>query len=188
MDIKTIHQEYFQKSKLFLYPILGIKKGHSISLIETYTGWKDKFLPEDNKLLCLYYLRKDPEFINFEKTKLLNNPYFMDFYEVESEQGVYIFDLREYTNDCINFHKGKYSKFSSKLKTQVINFQPKNTVNYAYVNSFVHPEKYFGIYKEILGVPMEVIKATGELCDPPNIEKETLLVKIKSLDIKVIST
>lgn len=188
MSIKTVNPDYFQKSKLFLYPVLGIAKGKSVSLIETYISWNDKIKPTDCKLICLYYLRKDPEFINFEKVKLLNNKYFSDFYEIVEDKGVYIFDLNEYKDDWIYFLNGEYSKLSYKLKTQIINFQPRNTENYAYVNSFMYPEKYFGIYKNLLDVSIETLKHTGQLCDPPDFTKESLVADIKSLEIKQIIT
>jgi hypothetical protein len=188
MEIKTINRDYFQKSKLFLYPTLGIRKGQSVSLIETYVGWDDKIGIDDAKLICLYYLRKDPEFVNFEKTKLLTNRYFKEFFEVEDDRGVYVFDLREYKEDCLHFINGKYSKFSNKLKNLIVNFQPKNTVNYAYVNSFVYPEKYFGIYKTLLNIDLDILVEVGELCSKPDFDKEILHAKIKSLDITSISS
>ena len=188
MEIKTINRDYFQKSKLFLYPTLGIRKGQSVSLIETYVGWEDKISMHDCKLICVYYLRKDPEFINFEKTKLLNNRYFKEFFEVEDDRGVYVFDLREFKEDWPHFIAGKYSKFSNKLKNYIVNFQPRNTVNYSYVNSFVYPSKYFGIYKELLNIELETLVSVGELCDKPDFSKEILYANVKSLDIQSISS
>ena len=188
MEIKTINRDYFQKSKLFFYPTLGIRKGQSVSLIETFVGWDGHVSINDNILVCLYYLRKDPEFMNFEKQKLLNNRYFKEFFEVEDERGAYLFDLREYAADWPHFLNGKYSKFSTKLKSQIINFQPRNTVNYAYVNSFVYPEKYFGLYKELLNVDLKTLVQVGELCDKPDFEREILKAHVKSLDFRSISS
>jgi len=188
MEIKKVNKMYFQKSKLFLYPVLGINKGQSISLIETYTGWKDHIESTDKKLLCLYHLRKDPEFVKFEKTKLLANKYFTDFIEFEEDKGLYVFDLQEYKDDWEHFLNGKYSKLSQRLKTQVVSFQPKNTVNYSYVNSFVYPEKYFGVYTKLLDTSLELLVKVGELCDPPDLEKEVLCMNTKSLDIPIIIT
>jgi hypothetical protein len=188
MEIKALNRDYFQKSKIFIYPTLGIRKGQSVSLIDTYIGWEDKVKLGTPSLICLYYLRKDPEFINFEKTKLLKNPYFKEFFEVEDNRGAYIFDLREYKEDWPLFIVGRYSLLSKKLKNQIINFQPKNTVNYSYVNSFLYPEKYFGIYKELLNIDIKTLMEVGELCDRPDLDKEILKAEIKSLDFKSISS
>lgn len=188
MEIKEINRDYFQKSKLFFYPTLGIRKGQSVSLIETYVGWKDKISIHDNILICLYYLRKDPEFINFEKTKLLNNRYFKEFFEVEEDRGAYLFDLRDYAQDWPLFIEGRYSKFSTKLKNQIVNFQTKNSINYAYVNSFLYPDKYFGLYKTLLNIELDLLVKVGELCDKPDFNREVLEASIKSLDFKSISS
>ena len=61
-------------------------------------------------------------------------------------------------------------------------------VNYAYVNSFVYPEKYFGIYKTLLNIDLDILVEVGELCSKPDFEKEILHAKIKSLDITSISS
>jgi hypothetical protein len=70
----------------------------------------------------------------------------------------------------------------------VVSFQPKNTVNYSYVNSFVYPEKYFGVYTKLLDTSLELLVKVGELCDPPDLEKEVLCMNTKSLDIPIIIT
>ncbi len=36
MVIDTLYRKYFQKSKIFIYPLLGIKQGTKIVPIETY--------------------------------------------------------------------------------------------------------------------------------------------------------
>ena len=55
MPIKSIYAKYFQKSKMFLYPLLGIKKGVDIVPSETYITWGNSIKPEDMKLICLYH-------------------------------------------------------------------------------------------------------------------------------------
>jgi hypothetical protein len=64
--ITDIYQGYFQKSKVFLYPALGIKRGSSVTPIETYLEWDDIKI-EDRKLICLYHLRDDEEFLGYEE-------------------------------------------------------------------------------------------------------------------------
>ena len=62
-----------------MYPLLNIKRGSSVTPIETYMSWSEQFSIYDKKLICLYYLREDIEFKLFEKEKLLNNQLFYDF-------------------------------------------------------------------------------------------------------------
>jgi hypothetical protein len=67
MEISTLYKVYFQKSKIFVYPLLDIKKGTGVTPIQTYFRWEGNFEPEDNKLVAVYEKREDETFINFEK-------------------------------------------------------------------------------------------------------------------------
>jgi len=55
--MKKIYKSYFQKSKVFLYPLLGIRKGVRFVPIETYISWKN--YPEINSLICVYHIDKN---------------------------------------------------------------------------------------------------------------------------------
>ena len=65
--MKKIYTDYFQKSKVFLYPLLGIKKGIRFVPIETYIKWDHPHLPE-NILVCSYAVNRDTT--NEEEIKL----------------------------------------------------------------------------------------------------------------------
>lgn len=68
MKIKSLYDRYFQKSKVFIYPLLGIKRGNSVVPIETYISWDGHYSSEDMKLICVYKIRTDAEYKTFEKT------------------------------------------------------------------------------------------------------------------------
>jgi len=182
--IKSLYSDYFQKSGVFLFPIIGTKRGGSNSPIQIFTCWEGKIKQEDRKLVCLYHLRKDQEFINFEKTKLLGNRLFHDFKMTEDNKGVYIFDLKEYGSDWDKFMRGRYSKLSPELKKKIKEFYLKSRNDYVYVESFLHPDRYFDIYSNLLGVQKKVLQEVGELCGKPDMEKETLKIEIRNLEIK----
>ena len=57
--MKKIYSDYFQKSKVFLYPLLEIKKGIRFVPIQTYVSWNDIYTKDMNKLLCLYQINKE---------------------------------------------------------------------------------------------------------------------------------
>ena len=61
-----------------------------------------------------------------------------------------------------------------KSKEKILKYFDKNSGNYVYMNSYLYPEKYFTMYAEILQVSEKILRGVGELCDKPNIEKETL--------------
>ena len=181
--IKSLHKDYVQKSRIFLYPILDIKRGSSVTPCELYVSWDGFYKPEDCKLIALYHLRTDDEFRYFERNRLFNNKYFHDYKEVENNMGVYVFDFSEHKQDWNNFINGKYSKLSPNFKAKIKNFTGVNDSSYAYVESFLHPEKYYDIYSDLVGETVETLRSVGELCSPPDLEKETLKIQVKSLDI-----
>lgn len=183
MSIKSLYKDYFQKSRVFLYPALQIKRGVSVTPIDTYISWRGRFKPEDRKFICLYHLRDDEEFVKFEKVKLLNNKLFHDFVQVK-DKGAYIFDFDSLADDWDYFVSGKYSQMSRAHKRQIKNFYGPYSSNFAYVDSFLEPEKYFKIYSDLLDIKLRVLKEIGELCDKPDLDRETLIYDLKPITIK----
>ena len=182
----SLYKQYVQKSKVFMYPLLNIKKGVSVTPIETYCMWEGHYATSDRKLIALYHLREDTEFKVFEKTKLLGNPLFHDFTITENDQGVYVFDFNQHKDDWDNFVEGKYSRFSPGLKTLLQTHF--GSANRGYIDSFLFPERYFKLYSELLTVDqadqpkmLSTLRSVGELCSKPDFEKENLAVKVKDL-------
>lgn len=182
MDIKSLYRDYFNKSRIFLYPLLDIKRGSSITPIETYISWNDMIIPKDRKFICLYHLRDDIQYRQFEKVKLFGNPLFDDFKELEDNKVIYIFNFDKYGEDWNNFLKGKYSKLSPELRKKIKEFFKSNPSNSVRLDSFLNPNKYFNLYADLLGVDSNLLKEVGELCSFPDIEKETLILNTKSLN------
>jgi len=188
MAIESLFKDYFQKSRIFIYTLLEIKRGSSVTPIETYIAWDEQYSPQDMKLMCLYHLRDDMEFRNFEKEKLLKNKYFYDFKQVAGNKGVYVFDFSEYKKDWDKLLLGKYSQLSTSYKKKIENFYGKRDSNYAYVESFLYPEKYYAMYAEMMLVKESLLREVGELCSTMDMEKETLKVKVKDLQFNPKST
>jgi hypothetical protein len=180
--LKSLYEGYFQKSNVFLFPILGISKGSSVTPVGIYTSLKGHYTHSDYKLITTYYLRDDPEFNVFEKTRLLGNKYFHDYLETSKDVGVYIFDLSDYKKDWDYFLQGKYSKLSKDLKLIILSHYAKSKKNYVYVDSYLNPEMYFDIYSKLLECSPKLLKDVGELCDKPSLRKETLEITLKNLE------
>lgn len=184
MTIKTLYTRYFQKSLVFIYPLLGIKKGVSVTPISTYVSWEGNYSLADLKLICTYHIRDDKEFRIFERINLMGNRLFHDFKLLEDGTGAYIFDISQYAEDYKNFVNGSYSKLSAVLKRKIEEYYGAKSANYAYVESYLEPQKYFGIYSEIIGVDENTLKMVGELCDKPDLVRENLVAKVKDLQIR----
>ena len=187
MVIDALYKKYFQKSKIFLYPILGIKRGTSVVPTETYVSWNDKVNSEDMKLVCIYQTRTDLDYLQFEKNVLLKHNRLEDYVKIDDDKLVIIFNFSDISDDWHNFLNGKYSKISIATKRKILEFFDKKSGNYAYVESYLFPEKHFETYAKILGVDTEILKSVGELCDKPDLEKEKLLIEVADLEnIKII--
>ena len=61
----AVYTDYFQKSKVFLYPLLKLKKGLDFVPVETYVSWDGVYETSDYKFICVYKSKFDEEFIAF---------------------------------------------------------------------------------------------------------------------------
>lgn len=181
MALNSVYKKYFQKSKVFLYPLLGIKRGVSVVPVETYVSWQGYYNSEDMKLICVYDIRTDDEYRNFEKNVLLAHNRLNDYVKV-GNQLVLTFDFSDLGDDWFHFINGSYSKISMNLKQKILNFFDKYSGNYAYMHSYLIPEKYFTNYADLLGVDVDMLIKVGELCTKPDLNKETLIMDVADLE------
>ena len=178
-----IYKDYFQKSKIFLYPLLEIQKGVKYVPINTYMAWEGQYSFEDSKLMCLYQQKFTKAFAKFEEFQLLNHKYLDDYRELDKDLHLYVFDLINYKKDIQNVIKGSYSKMRKKTKTQILDFFGDIAPISEYIESYIYPEYYHEDYANELNVNLEDIERVWELCSKPDLEKENLKIKIKELNI-----
>ena len=182
MAVKSIYSKYFQKSKVFLYPLLGLKRGNKIIPSETYLAWTDIIKTEDMKLVCLYHPNKSNEYEKYEKNILLKHNRLYDIQLIDQHNKIFIFDFSDLKDDWNYFLNGKYSKLNNKYKGTIKSFFDVNSTNYVYVNSYLHPETFFNDYADALNVDVKILESVGELCSMPDIKQETLIMKIANLE------
>lgn len=181
--IDKLYSKYFQKSRSFLYPALGIKKNGSISPLGTYISIKGKIEPEDAKLICTFKKDESDVFNDFEKQMILTNPLFEK--KIESkEYNIYVFDFEIYQKDWFNFILGKYSQLSNVLKKAIKSYYGEKSSEYKIIETYLYPDKYFETYAKLLEIDVETLTSIGELCDPCDLEKETLKITKENLEIK----
>lgn len=187
MIINELYKKYFQKSKIFMYPLLGIECGNVVPE-EVYCSMDDKCTYHDRKLVLVYDPKMDLKYETFKEERLVNHNLLLERFEDINGNEIFIFDMTTFASDWDLFIAGKYSQMSIEVRNQIIDFFVKNSANYIYVHSFLFPENWFKRYAEILDVPESLLKEVGELCDVPNLEKEELTVDLAtasnaSLDI-----
>lgn len=185
--ITTLQSQYVQKSRIFLYPLLGIRRGVSVTPVETYMLWKDAYTVNDYKLIVTYHLRDDGEFKEFEDNSLLGNKLFSDFFELENGIGAYVFDFSELKLEYKRIVNGKYSRLSEKYKRTILSFFRNHKTHHAYIQSYLQPEKFIDDYARLLKVKPSLIRGVGELCNLPDLNLEELRVNKKVLNFDSVN-
>ncbi len=99
-----------------------------------------------------------------------------------------MFDFEPYAHDWDCLIAGTYSKLNKTYKRKIETFYGKNDSNFAYIESFLYPEKYFSMYSQIIDVPESLLKEVGELCSKLDLNKETLNANVKSLELRTKTT
>ncbi len=170
--------DYFQKSKVFLYPLLGLEKGLDYVPEQTYIAWEDVYEPNNLKFICLYKAKVNEKYIQFVKNNILKNELFDNTIKLNENEFLHVFDLSKHKDDFEFFLEGKYSKISNENKISIETFFASNLKMSSYIEGFLYPELYHKDYADELNVDIEIIKDVHELCSLPNLEKETLKKKI----------
>lgn len=179
--LEKLYGKYFQKSRSFLYPALGIKRSQPYSPTGVYMSLDGMYEIEDCKLICCFKQEDSTAFKDFEETFLIGNPLYVTKFKIH-DYTAYVFDYESYTQDWDQVILGHYSKLSSILKRAIKSFYGENTAEYEYIDSYMNPEKYFDNYAKLLDMPVDMLKQVGQLCDPADREKETLKIPVEHLE------
>lgn len=183
LEKQGLYKQYFQKSKSFLFPALGIPRSSYIQPLQTYISWKEgRIKPEDRKLICLYPSMETEGFQKFQNSMIFGSPLFETMYCGEDGRNIYIFNYDVYKKDWDYFLNGQYSKFSIQLQRAIQKYWGLRTEHYAYIDSYLFPEHYYGVYARLLDTDEETLRKGVELCDPYNPKKECLKFAKISLD------
>ena len=175
-----VYTDYFQKSKVFLYPLLELKKGLTYVPKQTYIAMEHMHSPKDYRLLCEYHVKMSENFNKFCNTYIKNHPRFDEYIDIGDNKHVFIFDFISFKNDFNKFLVGKYSQFSLNSKMIILDFFSDGRSS-DYIEAFLSPENYHEDYADELNVDVKIIESVFELCSLPDINKETLINKNKTL-------
>ena len=170
-----VYTDYFQKSKVFLYPLLKIKKGISHVPIQTYVAWDNVYCTEDCRLFCEYKIKNIHGFNKFAAEYLTNNNLFDDYIDLHDDKHLFIFDLTPLKSDFERFMCGKYSQLTLESKITILDFFAGQDKISEYIQGFLSPEELHQKYADFLGVDVESVRKVYEICTPPDLEKETLI-------------
>lgn len=174
--ITSLYLEYFQKSKVFLFPALGISKRSYTQPTETYISWQDMYTSEHKKLICVYDNVNTEAFKAFELKVLLTNPMLIAHYLTKENQGIYVFDMTVLNENWDIFLAGKYSQLNKTLKHAIADFYGSKSAEYEYIKSYLYPEEFYDVYASLLDIDVQILRKVGELCNPLDPEQEMLKI------------
>lgn len=192
MAIERIYMDYHQKSRSFLNPLIGIHKGSFIQPLQTYISWPDVGInPEDRKLLLQFNKMDSEGYRKYEAINLLSNTLYEAHYHTENDRIVYVFDLSSYKTDFDNFLGGRYSKLTMTIKALLGRYYGRTSGEWAFIESYLYPERFYDIYTNMLWDKKDIekwnprrwLEEVGQLCDKPNLQKETLYEKLSKLSL-----
>jgi hypothetical protein len=179
MPIESLLAEYFSKSKVFLFPALGLKNSEYSDDLKTFIAWEDRYTFNDYRLMVVKNGGRDnAEFIKFEKIYLQTSIYFEEMIFVNADLVAYIFNLQQLKTDWDFFLNAKYSQLSSNLKNRIKNYYGYDSTEWEYIRTYLYPQNYFKLYAEFLYIPSErekglmLIQSVGELCNPFDPKRE----------------
>jgi hypothetical protein len=160
---------YNQKSYLFLYPVLNLKRNSLIKPKQTYVHSSEVDI-SDHTLIIEYDLSVET-MRQFAKNWLYTNPLFLK----QKGDFLFYFNLSPYRDDWSRFIKGEYSRFSKPFKTTVLEHYKSDRELHELVNSYLFPENHYLEYSDYYGVPVKTLREVGQLIDPPNLDREKYL-------------
>lgn len=188
-----MQQTYIQKSRLFLFPLVGIRNDRVFRPTNTYVSSKslktyeypDGIRPRDH-ILILCYPREYSQGIvadawsSFESEQIVANQKFLGIHETEDEF-IYTMNMASWSSDWRHFLHGKYSLFSDKAKKMILNFRraadgssllkpTEHRKLYCYL--YPYEEKCVESFAEELGMPTLDLKEVRELCSKPDMAQE----------------
>lgn len=184
MVIDYIYSNYFQKSKVFLYPLLGIPFQSNPVMFETFMIVDDP-AGKDRKLFVVDLLTDQPNvyttkanisFEQFFKNNVMKNQRFVSSELIGKSRVRCYFDLSDLRDDVEAVKLGRYSKISDTSKKKLMNYFPVGHGNRNYLKSYLYPDLFIRIYAQILDVEEDLLREVGELCDKPNFEKEHVVL------------
>ena len=174
--MSNVYTEYFQKSKVFLYPLLDLGRGIKYVPKETYCAWEDVYSTDDMMFLCVYKCKLTLDFKKFANRHLIAHPLFRDHISLATNRQLFVFNFDKYSHDYKNFLKGKYSQYSINGKISILEFfETAEEEQVQYIQGFLQPDEVHEAYAIDLNVDIELLEDVYEVCSAPNMEKEILI-------------
>lgn len=163
---------YFQKSRLLLYPLLDLGFDAPFKPVETYISYKNEVDVNRRVLICIYKPEYSKEYYDYRNNVLLTHEYFQKMV-TSTDKNIIFFQLPlEHAKDFMNFLEGSYSQFSAIAKNKITDHYSHNEIAAVNIKSHIDPEEFHQYYADYLQVSLDLIVNNYETLTPPDLEKE----------------
>jgi len=182
-----VPKDYIQKSRIFFYPLLGVRRGSSVTPVSTHMTWEGVYTVQDYRFIAVYHLRDDQDFKTFEDKHLLGNRFFDTFYELEDGDGAYVFDFTSEMKNYKRIVNGKYSRLEPEYKARISTFFRNHHRHHNSISSYLYPEKFHQAYADDLKVSLKLMREVVETCSLPDLKQENLEIKKKVVTFATVN-
>lgn len=175
MKFNYVIKDYYQKSRVLLYPLLRVRKYNS-KPDGVYLFYKD-IASIFNYELIVFFDKKNKVFQE-EKDKIFEHKHLKQVFETENGD-ILIFNVLSLKEEVKAFLKGKYSKFPEFSKRFLRLYYGENIDNKEPLpnnpyHMIFYPEVYWEKVAEELNVRVDLLEEVYELWDKYNSQKENL--------------
>ena len=193
--MNIVYTQYFQKSKVFLYPLLGVKKGSKYVPKSTFILW-DKFYDKDDyKLILIYEHDNSLEYKIFVDQSIKPLHKYERKFKISDNKDLYLFNMKKCKHDYDCFFDGKFSQMTMEAKRKIKSYFSSAGKISKYIESFLNPEEFHDDYATAFNVSDELIKDVYELCSKPDLSKEMFREKtteypfdLRNISISLVKT
>lgn len=174
-----IELNYYQKSKAFLYPILGFSRSELFRPVGTYLMFHHHTILTYELIVYYEHQKGDPLFENFQDNRVANHPRLRACYWTDNGT-IYVFDISDFAEDIVSFLSGQYSSLSKQIKGIILkylgdNIEPMTPRPNRQMHAVLFPDQYRELVAKSLGVPKENLTELAPIYD---LDKETLNIEI----------
>jgi hypothetical protein len=202
--ITQLYTAYFQKSRSFLYPLLGLDResayqpeGVYLGLVTAEPGAEGRkiiYTPEDRKLLVVFpALAQTYDWLFYRQQVLAHHSLAEHQLELDDERLLVVFNMEGFEREYAQFLEGRYSTFSDPHKRAISSFYGVHTPEWAYMHAFLFPDGYYRQYALLLyDRPSDQekcerqLRENVELCDRYDPEKESFYVELSKNVVELL--
>jgi hypothetical protein len=202
--ITQLYTSYFQKSRSFLYPLLGLDResayqpeGVYLGLVTSHPGQQEKqvvYTPEDRKLVVVFpAMTQTYDWLFYKQQVLTQHALVQHHVQLDDERFMLVYDMACFEDEYDQFLKGQYAAFRDTHKRAISTYYGVHTPEWAYMHAFLFPDGYYRQYAMLLyDRPSEQekceaqLRENGQLCDVYDPVKESFFVELSKNVVELL--